>query len=72
MSSKTASWLHQHRGQGVHPQAGMVTRATVFQTLYNAQGKPEVGETTFADVKGKWYASAAAWAEEVGLARCSH
>ncbi len=47
---------------------GMVTRATVFQTLYNAQGKPEVGETTFADVKGKWYASAAAWAEEVGLA----
>ena len=47
---------------------GMVTRATVFQTLYNAQGKPEVGETTFADVEGKWYASAAAWAEEVGLA----
>ncbi len=35
-----------------------VTTATVFQTLYNVQGKPEA-EGTLADV---WYADAANWA----------
>ena len=45
-----------------------VTRGTVYQTLYNMAGKPEVTEAaTFTDVEGKWYADAAAWAEDVGL-----
>lgn len=47
---------------------GTVTRGTVFQTLYNMAGAPAAGETTFTDVSGKWYASAAAWAESTGLA----
>lgn len=48
--------------------SGTVTRATVFQTLYNLAGKPETGETSFGDVAGKWYATAAAWAESESLA----
>ena len=47
---------------------GTVTRATVFQTLYNMEGKPAVSETaTFTDVAGTWYADSAAWAEDTGL-----
>ena len=47
---------------------GTVTRGTVFQTLYNMAGKPEVTEAaSFTDVEGKWYADAAAWAEDEGL-----
>ena len=40
----------------------------MFQTLYNAAGKPAVEGTSFVDVEGKWYADAAAWAESAGLA----
>ena len=47
--------------------ATTVTRGMVYQTLYNMAGSPEVGETTFTDVEGKWYANAAAWAEAEGL-----
>ena len=47
---------------------GTVTRGTVFQTLYNMAGQPEVTEAaSFTDVAGKWYADAAAWAEDEGL-----
>ena len=47
---------------------GTVTRATVFQTLYNMEGKPAVTEAaTFTDVAGTWYADSAAWAEDTGL-----
>ena len=47
---------------------GTVTRATVYQTLYNMAGKPAVAEAaSFSDVAGKWYADSAAWAEDVGL-----
>ena len=47
---------------------GTVTRATVYQTLYNMEGKPAVTEAaTFADVAGTWYADSAAWAEDIGL-----
>ncbi len=47
---------------------GTVTRATVYQTLYNMEGKPAVTEAaTFADVNGTWYADSAAWAEDTGL-----
>ena len=55
-------------GDGNFAPNGTVTRGTVFQTLYNAAGKPEVGGTSFVDVEGKWYADAAAWAESAGLA----
>ena len=42
-----------------------VTRGMVYQTLYNMAGKPAVAEAaTFSDVSGKWYADAAAWAED--------
>ena len=45
-----------------------VTRATVYQTLYNMEGKPAVTEAaTFTDVAGTWYADSAAWAEDTGL-----
>ena len=45
-----------------------VTRGMVYQTLYNMAGKPAVAEAaTFSDVSGKWYADAAAWAEDQGL-----
>ncbi len=43
-------------------------RATVFNALYMVEGSPDVTEpATFTDVEGKWYADAAAWAEDVGL-----
>ncbi len=47
----------------------MVTRATVFQTLYNLAGKPEVTNkmATFPDAQGKWYENAARWAEQMEL-----
>ena len=53
--------------KGFDPNA-TVTRATVFQTLYNAEGKPEVdASSNFTDVSGKWYADAAAWAKASGI-----
>lgn len=56
-------------GSGFDPNA-TVTRATVFQMLYNDQGKPAVSEkASFNDVEGKWYADSAAWAESAGLAQ---
>lgn len=54
-------------GNGFEP-TGTVTRGTVYQTLYNMEGRPTVAEAaTFNDVSGKWYADAAAWAEDTGL-----
>ena len=55
-------------GKGNFAPNGTVTRGTVYQTLYNMAGKPAVAEpATFTDVAGKWYADAAAWAEDEGL-----
>ena len=55
-------------GVKVFTPNGTVTRATVYQTLYNMAGKPAVAEAaSFSDVAGKWYADSAAWAEDVGL-----
>ena len=60
--------LMSSTGNGFDPSAN-VTRATVFQTLYNAEGKPAVETAaSFTDVSGKWYADAAAWAETAGVA----
>ena len=55
-------------GKGLFAPAGTVTRGMVYQTLYNMAGKPAVAEkASFTDVEGKWYADAAAWAEDEGL-----
>ncbi len=53
---------------GFEPDA-TVTRATVFQTLYNMEGKPapDTGVAAFPDAQGKWYDSAARWARQAGL-----
>ena len=55
-------------GNGFDPDA-IVTRATVFQTLYNLEGKPEIMDrrATFPDAQGKWYENAAHWAQTAGL-----
>lgn len=55
-------------GTGFDPTAN-VTRATVFQTLYNLEGKPEVNNkmVSFPDAQGKWYENAARWAEQMEL-----
>ncbi len=46
-----------------------ITRATVFQTLWNMEGNPRMADAaSFTDVaEDAWYAGAAAWAEAVGL-----
>ena len=46
--------------------SGTVTRATVYQTLYNMEGQPEANSTV-TDVDGKWYADAVNWAAQAGL-----
>ena len=46
--------------------SGTVTRATVYQTLYNMEGQPEANSTV-TDVDGKWYADAVNWAASAGL-----
>ena len=46
--------------------AGTVTRATVYQTLYNMEGAP-AAEAAVADVEGMWYANAINWAASAGL-----
>ena len=46
-----------------------MTRAHLFQTLYQMQGSPEAEASTFPDVAADaWYAKAAAWAQDKGLA----
>lgn len=46
-----------------------VTRGHLYQTLYQMQGSPEVEASGFTDVaEDAWYAGAAAWAEDKGLA----
>ena len=51
--------------KGFEP-TGTVTRATVYQTLYNMEGQPEA-TATVTDVDGKWYADAVNWAAQAGL-----
>ncbi|MEA4954632.1 MAG: alpha/beta fold hydrolase [Pseudoflavonifractor sp.] len=68
---------------GFTPDAA-VTRATVFQTLYNMEGKPapknsavltdggwavDAASAYFTDTTGTWYSNAANWAVDVGLAK---
>lgn len=53
----TEKGIMADNGNGFDPQ-GTVTRATVLQTLYNLEGKPEVEAQGDA-----WYADALAWAK---------
>ena len=66
----TEKGLMQGTDQGFEPE-GRVTRAMVFQTLYNMAGKPDVEKKVpFTDVTEKsWYADSAAWAYDAGLAK---
>ncbi len=62
-------------GQGFEPE-GLVTRAMVFQTLYNMEDKPETPAPTehllqmnesITGVSGHWWTDAARWAYAQGL-----
>lgn len=53
-------------GHGYFAPMGEVTRATLFQILYNMEEKPEAA-AAIADVAGKWYADAVDWAASAGL-----
>ena len=44
-----------------------VTRATVYQVLYNLEGAPAVESSAVTDVDGHWYADAINWAAQAGL-----
>jgi 5'-methylthioadenosine/S-adenosylhomocysteine nucleosidase len=59
----------QGTAAGFEPEA-TVSRAQLFTTLYRIEGSPAVASaSSFADVPaGAWYAKAAAWAKETGLA----
>ena len=78
----TEKGLMTSTGSGFDPEAA-VTRATVFQTLYNAQGKPapknaavltdgewavDAASAYFTDTTATWYSNAANWAVDAGLA----
>ena len=61
--------------KGFEPE-GVVTRATVFQTLWNLEGAPEVAAPAehllqmsegMAGILGYWWESSARWAYSVGL-----
>lgn len=53
-------------GSSFSPAAN-VTVASVYQMLYNMEGKPAVKETTVAGTEGQWYADCINWAAEQGL-----
>ena len=49
---------------------GVLTRAMLVTVLYRLEGQPEGAEAAFSDVAVEaWYASAAAWAAEAGIAK---
>ncbi|HIY21554.1 MAG TPA: S-layer homology domain-containing protein [Candidatus Flavonifractor merdigallinarum] len=69
VAEATAQGMMSGIGNDKFNPTGIVTRGTVFQTLYNLAAPTDaVFSTSFVDVEGKWYANAAAWAEANGLA----
>ncbi len=69
VESVSAQGLMSGVGEGQFAPDALVTRGTVFQTLYNFSNPSDAASaTSFVDVEGKWYAPAAAWAEAEGLA----
>lgn len=64
----TENGLMTGTDQGFEPN-GTVTRAMLYQTLWNKEGQPAAQGDSFEDVPdGIWYAASAAWAKETGLA----
>ena len=61
--------LFRSTGNNKFTPTGTVTRGTIAQILYAAEGKPAVsGKSQFADVvETKWYAKAVKWAADKGL-----
>ncbi len=53
-------------GSSFSPAAN-VTVASVYQMLYNMEGKPAVEKATVAGTEGQWYADCINWAAEQGL-----
>lgn len=68
VAAVTEQGLMTGTGNGFDPDA-LVTRATVFQTLYNLEGRPAAEDAAWPDTDGKWYESAARWAKSAGLAQ---
>ncbi|MFI3230239.1 MAG: leucine-rich repeat protein, partial [bacterium] len=58
MGGKTASTFD--------PLANL-TRAELVTILYNSEGKPSVGTSSFSDLAGHWASDAVTWANENGL-----
>lgn len=58
--------LMSSTGNGFDPSA-QVSRASVYQTLYNMENRPEVTAGSVTDVEGMWYADCVNWAASVGL-----
>lgn len=56
-------------GDGSFGPDDPLSRAQAVQVLYSQAGRPPAGEASFPDVpEGAWYAPAAAWAAETGVA----
>lgn len=53
-------------GSSFSPAAN-VTVASVYQMLYNMEGKPAVDEVTVSGTEGQWYSDCLNWAAEQGL-----
>ena len=53
-------------GSSFSPAAN-VTVASVYQMLYNMEGKPAVEQVTVAGTEGQWYSDCINWAAEQGL-----
>ncbi|MBC5730617.1 S-layer homology domain-containing protein [Pseudoflavonifractor hominis] len=69
VSYVTAEGIMSGTGKTTFSPAATVTRGMVIQTLYNLAGAPAVdAKTSFTDLDGKWYGTAAVWAEQEGLA----
>ena len=52
--------------QQFSPQA-VVSRGQIVTILYNMEGRPKTGTSTFRDLKDGWYKDAVAWAQANGV-----
>ena len=72
---KTGDWFYEHvlyvyennimagMSETTFEPLTTLNRAMAVQILYNLEGQPSVGNTSFTDVEG-WYKNAITWAEE--------
>ena len=56
-------------GDGAFAPSAAVSRAMVYQSLYQLAGAPQSDPSscTFTDIEGRWFASSAAWAQSTGI-----